>query len=164
MGTVTRTWPPDSVLGATVLAATGVAGLLGVLLERLPGLLGTDGVSGIFLVNALAPFVQALVPVTFVYLVYRRESPVPDSLTRVAIVSLTAAILGRYLGTSLGYVLVGRQVPTPLVLASSADLAASEFGAVMWLATSLAVLGAGLWGAVGAFGGLGLAHHSTGSE
>jgi hypothetical protein len=164
MGTATRTRPPGSVLAATVLAATTVAGLSDVLLARSPRLLGTDAVSGIFLVNALSPFVHALLPLAAVYLVYGRESPVPLSIPGVAVVALTAAVLGRYVGISIGYVVVGRQVPTPLVLASSADLAVGEFGAVMWLATSLAVIGAGLWGAVGAFGGIGLAEHATGSE
>ena len=164
METATRTRSPRVILAATVLTATAIAGLSEVLLARLPRLFGTDAVSEIFLVNALSPFVQTLLPLAAVYLVYERESSVSLSIPGVAVVALAAAVLGRYVGVSLGYVVVGRQVPTPLVLASSADLAVGEFGAVMWLATSLAVLGAGLWGAVGAFGGIGLAEHATGSE
>ncbi|WP_435066737.1 hypothetical protein [Haloplanus sp. C73] len=143
-------------LAVTVCAATGIAGLVGVALPVLPELLGVDVLAGRFLAGAVAPFVHALLPLGFVYAARKRGARVPSSPWAVALVSLTAAVLGRYVGVGVGHLVLGRGLPSPLVLASSADLAAREFGAVMWAAAVLGVLGAGLWGVVGAFGGLGL--------
>lgn len=155
---------PRLVLGTTVFAATGIAGLVNAIFPVVPRLLGIDMVTGIFLTNSVSPFLHALLPLAFVYVVCKRIAGFPISTRAIVIISLAAAILGRYVGTSVGYVLLGRQLPTPLVLVSSADLAAREFSIGMWVGVVLGILGAGLWGAVGTYGGIGLFSHSSNSE
>lgn len=150
-----------AVLAATVFAATASAGLSSALL---PALLDPLGVSGVILVDATSPFLHALLPLAFVYVACKRVGGVVLSTWAVAGISLPTAILGRYLGTGVGYVLRGGGPPTPLVLVSAGDLAAREFGVVLWTATALGVLGAGLWGAVGALGGVGAIRHAPGPE
>lgn len=154
----------ELVLAITVFGATVTASVVTTSLPVLPQLLGVDMVSGMFLVNSVVPFIHALFPLGFVYAVRRRGIGFPVSTWAVVMISLTAAVLGRYVGTSIGYALLGRQLPTPLVLVSSADLAAREFGVVMWVGVVLGVFGAGLWGTVGTLGGIGFFVHSSDSE
>lgn len=152
-----------SVVAAVVFAATASAGLSTTLLPALLEPFGVDTVSGAMLLDAASPFLHALPPLAFVYAACRRFGGIPLSALTVAAVSLPGAVLGRYVGTGVGYVLLGNGLPTPLVLVSSADLAAREFGVVLWAAVALGVLGAGLWGTVGALGGIGAFRHSPDS-
>lgn len=152
------------VLAGSVFAATGLAGLSNVLLPIFPRMLEVDMISGIFLTDSLSSVIRALLPPVFVYGACKRVSGFPFSTRTISIVALTAAILGRYVGISIGYVLLGRRLPTLLVLVSSADLAAREFGVVMWVGVALGILGVGVWGAVGAFGGIGLFNHTSDAE
>jgi hypothetical protein len=151
------------ILGAVVFAATAGAGLSTTLLPALLESLGVDTVAGAMLLDSVSPVLHALLPLAFVYAACRRFGGVSLSARTVAAVSLPVAILGRYVGTGVGYVLLGNGPPTPLVLVSSADLAVRKFGVVLWAAVALSVVGAGLWGTVGALGGVGAFRHSPDS-
>lgn len=155
---------PGAVLAGTVFAATGSAGLVNVVLPILPQMFGVDMVSGVFLTRSVSSILHAVFPLAFVYGVCNRVTGFPCSLRAISIISLTAAIVGRYVGVSIGHVLLGRQLPTLLVLVSPAELAAREFNVVMWIGVVLGILGAGVWGTVGAFGGIGLYNHTSDAE
>lgn len=146
-----------------MVVATGSAGLLTVLLPALLEPLGVDAVAGVLLVGAISPFLHALLPLGFVYAACERIGGLPLSTRTVAAVSLPAAVFGRYVGTGAGYVLLGRGLPSPFVLVTAGDLAVREFGPVTWVVVAVGVLGAGLWGAVGALGGVGAVRHSVDS-
>ncbi|WP_251343587.1 hypothetical protein [Haloplanus halophilus] len=151
---------PALALAASVFAATGSASLSSALLPALRDSLGVGAASAAVLVGAVSPFLHSLLPLAVVYAAGKRIGGFPVSAWTVAGVSLTAAVLGRYVGTGVGYALGGRPLPTPLVLVSPADVAAREFGVVLWIGVVVGVLGSGLWGVVGAFGGIGLVNRT----
>ncbi len=141
----------------TVFVAAAVAafaaGLLGLAVRGLP----VGVLPGAVLAATLGQYLHALLPFAFVALAFRRRDvQLPSSAGAIAAGSIVAGIVGRYVGTAIGALVRGRGIPSPLVLASSADFAARSFGPVLWAAAVLGVVAAGLWALLGAFAGVGL--------
>lgn len=106
---------------------------------------------------ALMTATAALAPMMFVFVACRRTAVRSLSVSTIAAISLIVGIGGRYAGAILGTILVGRRIPTIVMLATPADITVGGADPGILLMVLIGVLAAGLWPLVGAFAGVGLA-------
>lgn len=157
MPSTERIRSPRAVLAAAVLAAgvvdKAVSEYLLVAITPLSAPIVTPRV----LADAVSTAVAALAPLAFVFLACRYAAIRSVPARTVAVVSVLAGIVGRYVGAVVGTVLAGGSPPSPLILATYSDLDVELHEPVLLTIVGFGVLAAGLWPMVGAFGGIGLA-------
>lgn len=149
-----RSSSPRIILTVAIMAAGIVNGVFG---EVVPIVLRPHGVvwNRLF-ADAMITAIAVLTPLIFVFIACRRSAITRIRTQSIAAIALITGIIGRYVGTVIGSLLVGRGFPSPLILATRADLSIGLDTPIILLIVMLSVIVTGFWPVVGAFGGIGL--------
>lgn len=149
-----RSLSPRIVLTVAIMAAGLVNGILG---EVVPIVLRPHGIvwNRLF-ADVIITAIAALTPLIFVFIACRQSTITRLQTQTIAGIALITGIIGRYVGTVIGSLLVGTGFPSPLILATRADLSIGLDTPIILLIVMLSVIVTGFWPVVGAFGGIGL--------
>lgn len=156
MSISSRLRSPAGALAVGIAGGAALADFLALWFQRglviIPSLAGPMAV-----LNRVFPTLGVVLPLAGGYLAARWAAAGSLSARTVAGMAFVAGLLGRYAGIALFDLARGGGLPSPLVLATWADIDLAAGSPMVYALVMVGLIATGVFPVVGAFAGLGLA-------